>query len=197
MTRFLAIEGLDGAGTTTQAARLIQTLGSRGRVVVATREPTTGPIGRIIRTTLRAEVNAPAEATLPWLFAADRADHLHRTVLPALQEGACVVTDRYFHSSLAYQSLSIPLDEVWGLNQGFRVPDLTVFLRVPVDECLRRIGDRQIREIFEEKSRLDAIAASYERVVDFLRAKGHRIVDVDGTAPQERVAEAILALVEA
>ena len=197
MNKFLAIEGLDGAGTTTQAARLVQILGSRGRVVVATREPTTGPVGRIIRTTLRAEVNAPAEATLPWLFAADRADHLHRTVLPALDEGAVVVTDRYFHSSLAYQSMSIPLDEVWGLNQGFRVPDVTVFLRVPVDECLRRIGDRQIREIFEEKSRLDAIAASYENVITFLRGKGHRIVDIDGTQSQERVSEAILGLVEA
>lgn len=193
MGGFIVIEGIDGAGTTTQSGRLVQALGARGGAVVATREPTEGPIGRVIRTTLRAEAGSPAPAALPWMFAADRADHLHRTVLPSLAAGAWVVSDRYFHSSLAYQSMEIALPAVWSLNQDFRVPDLTVFLRVPVDEALRRIADRKIREIFEERDRLARVEVAYEKTVSFLREKGHRIVDIDGTMHPDQVTAQILA----
>ena len=137
---FLVLEGLDGAGTTTQSERLAQALSARGEVVL-TREPTDGPVGRIIREVLRGDQRAPTVDTLPWLFAADRADHLTRKVEPALRRGAYVVSDRYYHSSLAYQSLTLPLEDVSALN-SFRSPHITFFLDVPVDECLARIGKR-------------------------------------------------------
>ncbi len=120
MGRFIVLEGLDGAGTTTQAALLAEWLGARGEVV-QTREPTAGPIGRLIRSSLRAEPDSPAETSLPWLFAADRAEHLTRVIEPALARGAWVISDRYYHSSLAYQSLVQPLERLLALNP-FRAP---------------------------------------------------------------------------
>jgi dTMP kinase len=193
MARFVVIEGLDGAGTTTQAARLCDHLRARGVAVTATREPTGGPVGRLIRTTLRDEPGAPDLRALPWLFAADRADHLYRTIEPALARGEWVVSDRYFHSSLAYQSLTLPLARVVELNADFRTPDLTIFLDVPVDRCLARIADRPEREIYEEAGRLTAIAASYHRVIELLRDRGQPIVTLDGTRSIEEVERAIQA----
>jgi dTMP kinase len=190
---FVVLEGLDGAGTTTQSARLVAWLEGRQKNVVATREPTGGPVGRLLRSVLRADEGSPDPSVLPWLFAADRADHLHRTVLPALSRGDWVVSDRYFHSSLAYQSLTQPIAEVWALNHTFRAPDLTLFLRVPVDICLDRISSRTEREIFEEKDRLTTISASYDKANAFLRGKGQRIVEIDGRLPMDAVFDEVIA----
>ena len=196
MSRFVVIEGLDGAGTTTQTERLASWLRSRGLEVEATREPTDGPVGKILRQVLRAEAGAPDERTLPWLFAADRADHLTRTVDPALGRGAWVLSDRYYPSSLAYQSLVLPLDRVHALNADFRVPDLTLFLQVSVDTCLRRLAGRPEREIFEVRERLEPISASYERVMDYLVERGEPVLTLDGDQPVELVEAEIRAAVE-
>jgi dTMP kinase len=196
MGRFIVIEGLDGAGTTTQVERLVDTIRARGQAVLATREPTSGPIGRIIRQTLRAEPDAPAVATLPWMFAADRADHLSRTVDPALADGTWVVSDRYYHSSLAYQSLTLPLDDVLALNGMFRVPDVTVYLDVPVGVCLDRIERRGgEREIYEHRERLQLISRHYRTVIDTLWARGEPIVEIDATGTADEVQQRINKLI--
>ena len=103
---FVAMEGLDGSGGTTQVQRLCEALGAH-----ATAEPSGGPVGQLIRASLRGE-EPVADGVLPLLFAADRADHLEREILPRLAAGEIVVTDRYYASSLAYQSLVSPLAEV-------------------------------------------------------------------------------------
>ncbi len=193
----MVIEGLDGAGTTTQVSLLAQHLSRRGLAVVTTREPTDGPVGRAIRFTLRAEEGAAAAAALPWLFAADRADHLARTVEPALARGAIVISDRYYHSSLAYQSQGMGLHEVYALNRRFRAPDLTILVDVPVTVALDRIARRgEAREIFEHKAKLTQVTAAYHEVVGLLREQGHRIERVDGTTSPESVATAIARHVE-
>lgn len=195
---FIVLEGLDGAGTTTQLARLATWLEAQGRTVVRTHEPTDGPVGRLIRRTLQRDADAPAPSTLPWMFAADRADHLARLVEPALARGEVVLSDRYLHSSLAYQSLQQPLESVWALNATFRVPDLTLFVEVPVQVSLDRIAARGgEREIFEEEERLVAIRDSYHRVLDRLRDRGDRIVTLDGTGSIDAVEAAIRPHVEA
>src|SRR5262249_58217852 len=92
----VVLEGLDGAGTTTQTSRLIEHLRARGRDAHATREPSDGPIGRLLRAFL-AGAHGPVDATtMALLFAADRADHLAREVEPALARGAIVVSDRWY-----------------------------------------------------------------------------------------------------
>lgn len=196
MSAFIVFEGLDGAGTTTQAARLVHALVARGEVI-ATREPTDGPIGRLLRATLRGEPGAPAEVALPWLFAADRAEHLALRIEPALARGAWVVSDRYYHSTLAYQSLLHPLERLLPLNP-FRAPDLTVFLRVPVEVGLERVRLRGgPLDIFEEETRQRRIYDAYEAVIRRLVDRGERVAVIDGTQPIEAVAAEALAQVDA
>ncbi|HLL53606.1 MAG TPA: dTMP kinase, partial [Myxococcaceae bacterium] len=99
--RFFVLEGLDGAGTTTQCERLASELRSRGFRVLVTREPSDGPVGTMIRQALTGRLGMPggngplAPETLALLFAADRADHLHARVRPALERGEIVISDRY------------------------------------------------------------------------------------------------------
>jgi dTMP kinase len=122
------------------------------------------------------------------LFAADRADHLTRLIEPALARGGVVLTDRYYHSSLAYQSLDVDLAEVRALNRSFRVPDLTLFLEVPPESALARIAKRGgEREIFEHRAELERVAASYRTVIDALRAEGQEIATIDALLPADDV----------
>ncbi len=191
---FIAIEGLDGAGTTTQVKCLAQWLEGQGRDVHRTFEPSDGPIGRLIRQTLRKEAGAPNRGVLPWMFAADRADHLEREIEPKLAAGVDVITDRYYHSSLAYQSMEIPLQQVWELNHTFRRPDLTVFVRIDVDTALSRIEARNAeREIFERREQLERICAHYDQVLEFLTSLRHPIAEVDGSLPLDEVTAAVRA----
>src|SRR4051794_39709628 len=107
--RFIVIEGLDGAGTTTQTERLATRLREEGHRVLTTREPSDGPVGMLLRQALTGRLTLPgahaplADETLALLFAADRTDHLASRVEPALGRGEVVLCDRYVLSSLAYQ----------------------------------------------------------------------------------------------
>jgi dTMP kinase len=197
MGRFLVLEGLDGAGTTTQSERLVRRLHDRGLDVVRTAEPTDGPVGRLIRSTLRREPGAPSRGTLPWMFAADRADHLARLVEPALAAGSWVVSDRYLPSSLAYQSLDVPIELVDALNRAFRVPDLVLYVRVPVDVALARIGSRgAAREVYEERALLERVAVAYDAVMGRLGDRGWPIRTIDGAAGVDEVEAAVAAAVD-
>ena len=140
----IALEGIDGSGTTTQLARVADRLTSRGRRVRTTREPSDGPVGRLLREILlgghRGPGGAPVDGlAMALLFAADRRDHLQREILPALDAGTDVVTDRYLLSSLAYQAEEAAREWVEGLARDVPVPDLTVLLDVPVGVAAARL----------------------------------------------------------
>ena len=153
---FIAMEGLDGSGGTTQTRLLADWLKAKGiSEVHTTAEPSSGPVGRFIRTALNPEHEASAigDAVLPFLFAGDRRDHLDREIIPALQRGAVVITDRYYHSSLAYQSLAVGLPAVASLNE--RRLDITIFLDLEPEISLARIEARgETRERFEALDKL-------------------------------------------
>src|SRR5258705_309057 len=99
---FIVLEGLDGAGTTTQTERLAAALRARGQTVLATAEPTDGPVGRLLRRFLSGELEIE-ETAQALLFAADRLHHLQNQIEPTLAGGAIVISDRYYLSNLAYQ----------------------------------------------------------------------------------------------
>jgi len=126
---FVVLEGIDGAGTTTQAERLCAALRAEDVRATVTREPSDGPIGTLIRQALTGRVSLPNGGgplnahTLALLFAADRADHLEAQVLPCVDRGDVVLCDRYVLSSLAYQGASLPLDWVEGINAFASPPD--------------------------------------------------------------------------
>ncbi len=201
--RFIVLEGLDGAGTTTQARILGDALRGAGRRVHVTAEPSTGPAGVLIRQVLTRRVTGPGGAgfdpvALALLFAADRLDHLSAEVAPNVRAGVDVISDRFTLSSLAYQGLTTG-DMAWvdAINSRATVPDLSVFLRVRAAVAFaRRRAASADREIFEEGAFQRRVAESYERAISRLRAAGQRIVEVDGEAPVDRVADAVRAEVE-
>lgn len=195
---FIVIEGLDGAGTTTQAFLLEKRLDAAGFPVFATREPTDGPIGRLIRQALRKEFTLPSKA-LAMLYAADRADHLYGVdgVLKHLDNGELVVSDRYFYSSVAYQGLTLPADDIRALNDDFPHPELLVFVDTPVDECMRRIANRgEAAELFEKEDVLRRTRAGYIAEIRRL-PEGVRLLIVDGTMTPEEIADEIWTTVRA
>ncbi len=175
-------------------ARLATTLREMGHAVITTREPTPGPVGQLIRAALgtTGPASALGDGVLPYLFAADRRDHIDRLVMPALREGKFVITDRFVPSSLAYQGVTIGVEAAFQLNAVFPAPDLTVVLDVPVRECLRRIAARgAARERFEEQRRLEAIAQAYDEGIAILERRGDRILRIDGTLTPDAVATTI------
>jgi len=191
---FLVLEGLDGAGTTTQASRLCEWLGARGRKAHLTAEPSRGPIGTEIRHVLSGRLRGAGGGefdprALALLFAADRLDHWASEIRPRLEEGQDVVSDRYVLSSLAYQAVSTG-DAAWvaALNAKAPAPDLTLFLRVrPAVALRRRYAASAEREIFEVPAFQRRVHRAYGRALSRLVDAGERVADLDGELPVERV----------
>lgn len=197
----IVLEGLDGAGTTTQAKRLVDTLNERGRRALMTREPSDGPVGRMIREMLvgghaLGDGRAVSQPTFSLLFAADRMDHVQREVAPALARGTIVVSDRWYHSSLAYQGTGAERAWIRELNRHALRPDLTIFLRVaPRVAAARRVAAGRVQELFEDLPMQERVAANYDAVLRELAAAGERIEVLNGELELDAVTEAILTLV--
>ncbi len=188
---FYVIEGLDGAGTTTQSRLLASRIQSAGYRVCCAKEPS-GPIEKIVRETIHEQDN---HWPLPWYFAASRAYLLTR-VEPLLKDGVHVVCDRFTLSSLAYQSLDHDMDFIWGLNSKFRQADLTIYLDVPVPTCLDRLSTRSTRDPFETSKVLTQAGANYTIAMRLIKERtGTDTFILDGTEPTSVVAEHIWELV--
>jgi dTMP kinase len=195
--RLIVIEGLDGAGTTTLAGRLVAALRHRGVEVELEAEPTRGPFGATLRQALEGRL-ALDPVAFALGFAADRADHIAnpiRGITKTLDQGTWVVSDRYVASSIAYQA-SQGLDAAWlaAINRHARRPDLTVFVDTPVEECLRRSAARSGHaDLFERRESLEAVLGVYHRLIDEPDLAGS-MTTVDGTAPAGSLAEQVMAL---
>lgn len=200
MSRLIVLEGLDGAGTTTQAKRLVEHLKAKGGKAHLTREPSDGPIGQLIRQMLTGhhaiENQSIAQSTFGLLFAADRLDHAQREVDVQIAQGATVVSDRWYHSSLAYQGTGADRDWISMLNARARKPDLTIFLSVRPEIAAKRRADAgRVQELFEDMRMQEEVAAGYKATISELTAQGERIETIDGEASPDAVFGAIVALV--
>lgn len=186
--RLVVFEGIDGSGLSTQAAHLCGYLRDALHLpAYLTKEPTDGPAGAQVRLKLRGRLVVD-EATLALLFAADRLDHLAMDVLPRLEAGFQVISDRYYLSSLAYQSLDVEISWLRAINARCRRPDLTIFLDVPVDLCMARLRTQRWRlELYETAEKLERVRRNYLRLIPKLQREGEHIVVVAGAvAGQER-----------
>ncbi len=206
--RFIVLEGIDGSGTTTQARLLHEALTKRGQAVVQTCEPTPGPIGTLIRQALSKRFVVPAPGgsrapdwkTMALLFAADRIDHNDALIIPALERGESVISDRYYLSSLAYQSLTSPSPEEvlpWlrQLNSRALEPDLTLVCDVDARVAAQRRSQRSGQEELFEVDALQAqLAQAYANAEQLL--PGERVVHVDAAQSTQQVAALILRAVD-
>ncbi|MDH5490802.1 MAG: dTMP kinase [Myxococcales bacterium] len=201
---FIVIEGVDGAGTTTQTRMLTEALGARGLPVHPTREPSDGPLGMMLRQILSNRIvvpgfhgsRPPSWSTMALLFAADRQDHLEAEIMPNLMDGVTVVCDRYYYSSVGYQSLSAggaPETIAWvkEMNRHARRPDLTIVLDLPAAiAASRRAGRSGSAELYEGDELQEKLAVFY-REVD-AHFPDDEIVHVDSEQELEAVAAEIM-----
>lgn len=195
MSVFVVFEGIDGAGKSSQLARLAERLEAAGRKVRRLVEPTNGPKGSEIRRRAREGPPMSAQEELD-LFVEDRRENVAQNVLPALQAGEVVLQDRYYFSTAAYQAardeLGLTPADVVALHSAWApLPDCVLLLDLSVDEGLARVAKRGAGDAFEEESRQrrvrDAFHALAEVTTCFQR--------VDAAQPPDAVAEAVWAAV--
>ncbi len=190
---FIVFEGLDGAGTTTQAKMLRDHLNSPGAgnsEAVFTCEPTDFLTGR----TIRALLNGPEFAepwTLALLFAADRHEHLHRPdtgILSNLEGGRAVISDRYLFSSLAYQGAFADFESVETLNHQFPLPEHLIFIDTPRKTALRRLEGRATRDSLETDGVQQRAEEVYRQVIsDFEALDRIAVHRIDGSLDVETI----------
>jgi len=196
---FIALEGLDGSGKTTAAERMIPLLESEfGVQVTFTREPNRNYCGGdYIRDVLEKKIVVFHPRVLPLSFAANRLDHCTRLINPLLAEARnIVISDRYYLSSLVYQSSAdFPFESVMMLNEKAIRPDVIFFLNIRSEVGYVRMGTRdQAEELFE--SRLEEHRAKYLKAIDFLRTKtGDNIVMIDANGTVEQTVEQMMAVI--
>jgi dTMP kinase len=200
---FISLEGLDGAGKSTQVAALAAWLRKQGLDVITVR-PNGTLLGELLHSFVLQHQRGPALE--PWsealLFFAERVQLLHEVIVPALARGAVVVADRYTDSTLAYQGggRGLPLepllelhseacDEIW--------PDLTLYLRIPIELAIARQHAQQLPLDRIEGAPQDFHARVAETFEDIASLSEHRVVAIDASRPAVDVAQAIADTVAA
>lgn len=205
---YIALEGIDGSGKTTQVEKLVQYFESQGKEVVTTREPRKdGLIGSLVHKVLLGEETLPS-VSLQYLFSADRSANHVETVLPALKEGKVVITDRCFWSAIVYgildrtggeydtsdADLILVSQGILSMYHQFTVPDYTFYLKIPVDESMKRLGGKKdAKEIYESEEKITKLYTGYE----FLEKRFPEEINViNGVGPAENVTQQIIYLLE-
>ena len=241
MSKFIVIEGLDGAGTTTQSKILFDTLNNikmgeqHGFITreddgtpieiciktkksdvafvqksVLTKEPYQDHIHDLIRKILSGdEEYQNYRNSLTFLHMADREYHIRKAIQPNLDNDLDVISDRYLPSTMAYQSEnktthlsglssdSFSPEDLYKLHNisKFPKPDLTIYIKVPIDICLKRLENRSSKEIFEKKEFLESISQRYDETFEFLISLPDKekwnVVEIDGTQTPTSIAEEI------
>ena len=169
----IVIEGIDGAGKTTHARKLVRWLRKKGIRARYTFEPTRGAIGRILeKMASKRKVDVRVEALL---FAADRIDHLNKIIKPLLEKGFIIISDRYVHSSIAYQSITVG-DQGWveELNKFAEKPDLVILLDVDPETGLKRIKRKRAR--FE---RIEILKKVREKYLELAEREGFKVINAN------------------
>jgi dTMP kinase len=192
---FVAFEGVDRSGKTTQLQLLAQRLSEKHEVLI-TREPGGTPVAEAIRVLLLADdvqMSARCEALL---FAAARADHVERTIRPALERGAVVISDRFVDSSLAYQGVArgLGVDDVERINHWATdalEPDLTIMLDLPIGTSSQRDG-----EVDRMENEGELFQARVRRgLLDLAGRAAHRYAVIDASPSVDEVADLVWAAV--
>lgn len=189
-TLFIAVEGPNGVGKTTIASLLVEHLGIHSRLPVhLTTEPTRSELGQLVR---RAESTLQGRA-LALALAADRADHLETEIIPKLDEGYHVVTDRYVQSSLVLQRIDgLDFDEVWGYNQ-YVLPATTIYLENDPQVIRARLGERSRLTRLEITGTPERELELYREAAAFLGQPDHNwpqhTIDCRGRSPEQIVAD--------
>ena len=198
---FITFEGPDGSGKTTVSTAVISKLQADGYKVKYTREPGGSKIAEEIREVILDPSNTEMDArTEALLYAASRRQHLVEKVIPAIEEGTTVISDRFIDSSLAYQGCgrNIGIEEVYSINTFAcmgKMPDKTIFLNVPSEVGLKRIASRSNLDRLDQESENfhKAVYDGYQKVIAMYK---DRMIIVDASRPVEEVIEEVYKIVK-
>lgn len=193
---FIAFEGIDGSGKSTQISMLTNRLNKEAIYCYTTMEPTNSPIGSLIHQIMTGRIKTDNKV-IAGLFVADRLDHLLNEVdgiVSKINEGTTVISDRYYFSSYAYHSVDMPMEWVIKANEQSSAilrPTTTIFIDVPPDTAIERIAKNRFhQELFEKKSRLVKVRENYLKAFELLK-KEEEYVIIDGNQTQEKIAEMV------
>lgn len=209
--KFIVFEGIDGSGTSTQSALLLNALQKKNIKCTTTCEPSDGPVGNLIRQIFKGRVKVSHgknphkldgnlfDEQMAYLFAADRHDHLYNEidgVHSLLEKGVSVVCTRYIFSSIAYHcALESDFGFVRELNKNFPQPDIIIYLDNPINESIKRMEHRKFKDTYENEAKLSQAKANYSRAIAEYTGS---IVQISATNPiheiHEEVLEAILKI---
>jgi len=190
---FIAFEGIDGSGKSTQVKLLTESLKKAGHKVYSTFEPTDSPIGSVIRNIFNHRIEAD-HRVIAGLFVADRLDHLlNKTtgILKKLEDGFTVITDRYYFSSYAYHGTHMSLDRVIeanSLSADLLRPDLNIYIDISPDISMERLTNgRSSLELYETKENLRNVRDKYLEAFELLKFK-ENIFMTDGNRSPDLIA---------
>ena len=193
---FIALEGLDGSGKSTQIKLLAEKLKGQGLKIYTTAEPTNSRIGSIIKDIFRHKMEAD-HRTIAALYAADRLDHLtNKTdgILKKMEEGYTVISDRYYFSSYAYHGTHMDINWVIAANSlsaDLLRPDLNIYIDIMPEESMRRLNKgRDAMELYESIENLRQVKEKYFEAFEILREKENVSV-VNGNRPEKEIANDI------
>jgi len=193
---FIAFEGIDGSGKSTQVKLLTEKLIAAGHKVYSTFEPTDSPIGSLIRNIFKGRMAADHK-TIAALNVADRLDHLHNQInglLKKLEEGYTIITDRYYFSSYAYHGVHVDIDWVIAANTlsaATLKPDLNIFIDVDPEVSMQRLNStRGTIELYETLDNLKQVRAKFLEAFEKLKDE-EKIVTINGNQTVAAIAEDI------
>lgn len=193
---FIAFEGIDGSGKSTQAKLLAERLTAAGYKVYLTFEPTDSEMGKLIRKIFSGERPAD-EHVIAALFAADRLDHILNTtngIKKKLEESYIVICDRYYLSSYAYHSVHVDMDWVIQLNSvsaQLLKPDFYFFIDVDVETSMLRIAaSRTSTELYETSDNLRKVRENYFKAMEKLHSN-ENIIIINGKQELDIITEEI------
>lgn len=199
---FIALEGIDGSGKSTQAKKISEYLIDQGHKVYTTFEPTDSAIGKMIRDIFSHRMEGD-QRVIAALFAADRLDHLLNSkngILSKLRDGYIVITDRYYLSSYAYHSVH-DIDLEWviqanALSAELLRPDVNIYIDISPELSLQRLkAGRTHVEMYETMENLTKVHRQYQVVFDRVKNE-ENIIQIDGNRSSNEVAEDIIEVVD-
>lgn len=198
---FIALEGIDGSGKSTQCRLLTEYFNQKGMKVHTTCEPTDSPAGKLIRQIFKGEWQTD-DRVIGGLFVADRLDHILNKkygMLQYMEKGYHVISDRYYFSSYAYQGVHMPMEWVIQANSmsvDLLKPHVHIFIDVAPDESMKRINaGRDSKELYETLENLKRVRDAYFLAFDKQQST-ENIVIIDGNKSPEDISLAIRNIVD-